>query len=234
MLNNLLSLHKNSNSINILRDVNKNISGRKFHESTYILYDLRSLLDNKEKTYLEIGSYIGSSASLIMQNKFKTNLICIDPCVLDKSHYKEELSQVQVLNNNLTRNNINNYNFCVYPKFSQDTELLQELKNKNTKVDILFIDGDHSYDAVIRDWNNYMDFVNYGGFICFDDYYDDIYSPEVRPAVDYIVKNLNKDIYEVIGSIENIHNINTNDVDYKHPNFINEFIIYKKNKIKLI
>jgi hypothetical protein len=164
----------------------------------------------------------------MLQHKFKTNVICIDPCVLNPSHYFGSLSQYETLEKNLKKNNIHNNKYEILKYYSNDTNLIEKLKANNTKVDILFIDGDHTRQGVINDWNNFKDFVNPGGFICFDDYYDDIYSPEVRPAVDYIVKNLDTEKYKVIGSIENIHKLQPR-VQYNHPDWINEFIIYKKN-----
>lgn len=229
MLSKLLDLQKTSNSLEILRKVNKNIPERNFHEFTYILHDIRTLLGDEEKTYLEIGSYVGSSASLMLQHEFKTNVLCIDPCVLHPSHYNGSLSQSDTLQKNIANNNIHDYKVEVAKQYSTDLSLLNKLKQDNTKIDILFIDGDHSSMGVLNDWNNFKDFVNPGGFICFDDYYDDIYSPEVRLAVDSIVEKLDTDKYEVIGSLENIHNLMVDNPNvYKHPEYINEFIIYKK------
>ena len=80
----LINLISHSNSIEILREINKNFPESKFHEFTHILYDLITYLKKKEINYLEIGSYIGSSASLILQHKTKTNIYCIDPLNLNK------------------------------------------------------------------------------------------------------------------------------------------------------
>lgn len=233
MLSKLLDLQKTSNSLEILRKVNKNIPERNFHEFTHILHDIRTLLGDEEKTYLEIGSYVGSSASLMLQHEFKTNILCVDPCVLPSSHYNGSLSQSETLQKNIANNNIHDYKVEIFRQYSTDTTLLNKLKQGNTKIDILFIDGDHSRKGVINDWNNFKDFVNPGGFICFDDYYDDIYSPEVRPAVDFIAQQLDTDKYEAIGSIENVHKLSDNPAEYKHPKFINEFIIYKKQHINI-
>ena len=228
MLSKLLDLQKTSNSLDILRKVNKNIPERNFHESTYILHDIRTLLGDEEKTYLEIGSYVGSSASLMLQHEFKTNILCVEPCVLDPSHYNGSLSQSETLQKNLAKNNIHDYKVEIFKQYSTDTTLLNKLKQGNTKIDILFIDGDHSRVGVINDWNNFKEFVNPGGFICFDDYYDDIYSPEVRPAVDDIVAGLDKSKYEIIGALDNFHKLMVDNPHYKHPKFINEYIIRKK------
>ena len=221
MENKLIELIKKSNSLEILREINKKIPERNFHEYTHILYDLRELLGSSKKTYLEIGSYVGSSASLLLQHKYKTDIICIDPLNLNKNHYNGKLNQEETLNKNLNNNNINNNNIKIYKKFSNDKILLDKLKN--IKVDILFIDGCHKFKSVIDDFNNYKNKVNKGGFIVFDDYLDYKYSPEVRKAVDYIVKNIDISEYIIIGSIKDFKNINLTKRKYS-----NEFILYKK------
>jgi predicted O-methyltransferase YrrM len=42
---------------------------------------------------------------------------------------------------------------------------------KNQAIDLLFIDADHSYEAVSADWRNWSPFVRKGGIIAFHDYY---------------------------------------------------------------
>ncbi len=42
---------------------------------------------------------------------------------------------------------------------------------KDLKIDLLFIDADHSYEGVSSDWKNWSPFMNKGGIIAFHDYY---------------------------------------------------------------
>jgi hypothetical protein len=107
--------------------------------------------------------------------------------------------------------------------------LLKHFKDTNTKVDILFIDGAHDYNSVINDWRNYNGFVNSGGYIIFDDYNDYKYSPEVKPAVDEIVKHIDSTVYEIIGSP--LNTLDDVSVGYNNTYGLknsNEFILYKK------
>jgi predicted O-methyltransferase YrrM len=39
-----------------------------------------------------------------------------------------------------------------------------------TQIDVLFIDGNHTYDGCKADFDNYGKWVRKGGIICFDDY----------------------------------------------------------------
>ena len=86
-------LNNSRESLDLLRDINKNINLKHFHEWTHILYGIRTMLGSEIKTYMEIGSYVGSSASLVLRNPFPTNIICIDPCSLPPSHYGGVISQ---------------------------------------------------------------------------------------------------------------------------------------------
>ena len=72
----------------------------------------------------------------------------------------------------------------------------------SNKIDLLFIDGDHSFNGVIADFNMYGDLISVGGYVVFDDYNDNTYSPEVKQAVNSLLPNLVD--YEIIGTLENI------------------------------
>jgi hypothetical protein len=102
-----------------------------------------------------------------------------------------------------------------YYKYIQGNSQLQETKDLviqtlnnskilgyTDKIDILFIDGDHSLDGVLNDFNLYKDLVNVGGYIVFDDYYDDVHSPDVKKALDEIILPNLVD-FEIIGTFVN-------------------------------
>ncbi|MFX1395149.1 MAG: class I SAM-dependent methyltransferase, partial [Promethearchaeota archaeon] len=63
--------------------------------------------------------------------------------------------------------------------FSALLELKKKLKNK--KIDLLFIDGDHSYDGVKKDFEMYAPLVKKNGIIAFHDIVK--CSPEFAPNV---------------------------------------------------
>ena len=78
---------------------------------------------------------------------------------------------------------------------------LNSLLNDN-KIDILIIDGDHSYDGAISDFNYYLPLVAQNGLIWFDDI---AHEPGVNKAW-YEIKSRNSDKYDWydwgIGEIE--------------------------------
>jgi predicted O-methyltransferase YrrM len=144
-------LNNSQESLEVLRSINNSSKLKHFHEWTHILYGIRTMMGAENKTYMEIGSYIGSSASLIARNPYRTNIICIDPCNLHPSHYGGSESQDETLLQNIKNNNIHNYGIKLYKKYSNDPILLKHFKDTNTKVDILFIDGAHDYNGLIND-----------------------------------------------------------------------------------
>ena len=73
---------------------------------------------------------------------------------------------------------------------------------KDQKIDLLFIDADHSYKGVSSDWINWSPFVRKGGIIAFHDYY--VHSkgghPGVRKFIDEsIVDRETKNLYFIEG-----------------------------------
>jgi predicted O-methyltransferase YrrM len=54
------------------------------------------------------------------------------------------------------------------------------------KIDFLWIDGDHSYEGVTRDTQDWLPLVKKNGFVCFHDYRDE---PDVKKAVDEITED---------------------------------------------
>jgi predicted O-methyltransferase YrrM len=212
----------NSDSYRHLKEVNSQIPERSFHHHTHVLWDLRDLLGREPKNYLEIGSYCGSSAGLMLSHPFPTHVYCVDPLELPKSHYNGQLDQESTLKKNLDRFE---KNYTIFKNYSGDKQLLDYLKQSDAKIDLLFIDGGHSFQQVIADFDNYHQFVNGGGFIVFDDYLDKQSSPQVRPAVDSIVRTIQKSHlpYEIVGSLPNYQKAFSR---YPKKN-LNEFILYK-------
>jgi len=182
-------------SIDLLGEIVSN-GVQTFHHHYHILYDIADSINKKEINYVEIGCYAGGSACLMLQRK-ETNVISID--------LGEPISEEVVLNN-IKKHNIHKNNFSYIKGNSQVFETKERLKSimneyKSQEIDILFIDGDHSFNSIHNDFNLYEDLVSIDGYIVFDDYNDSQYSPDVNGAVNNIVSNLKN--YEVIGTIEN-------------------------------
>lgn len=171
-----------------------------FHHHYHILYDIANTFGDKKINYVEIGAYAGGSSCLMLQ-RLNTTIISID--------LGEPISKEVVFSNIIEYKNNNNYY-----KYIQGNSQTQETKDKvvetlsnsrvlgyTNKIDVFFIDGDHSFDGVIADFNMYSDLVNIGGYVIFDDYNDIVHSPDVKLAVDSLVPSLVD--YEIIGTFEN-------------------------------
>jgi len=109
---------------------------------------------------VEIGSYFGSSACMMAQTG--KQIICID-CFKagfdgfgdDKVYMEDEFKK-----------NISPYsNIKLYNNLSNTAK-----KWVRKPIDLLFIDGDHSYEGVKADIQNYLFKVKEGGKIVFHDY----------------------------------------------------------------
>lgn len=207
-----------------MRFIQNQIEERSFHEATHILYDLRTHLGDRPVKYLEIGSYTGISASLVMSHQFPTHATLTDPCRLPRKHFQGTLDQESTIRKNIAK--IVPNEFCKLRRpwelnvgFSPGALPLGET------FDLIFIDGDHSTKGVWADYNNTVNLLRPGGFMVFDDYLDWKDSKDVRPAVDNIAK-----ITDLIpiGTLRNIHGI--------HPkvksSFINEYIFQKPGEFK--
>jgi len=212
-----------SDSLEILKSVHSSINNMSFHLNGYILYDLVNYIDKDSISYLEIGTYCGASACFVGKNNKVKSIYCIDPLNLSPSRFGGSISQEKILYNNLDKMNIRQKT-KVFKNLSSDKNAVDYFKNK--KIDILYIDGDHSFNGVVSDWENYMECVSLGGFVVFDDYYDLKHSPKVKQAVDFIVKNKLDNKFEVIGCPDNVNNIRfsrKNNIDK-----VGSFILLRK------
>jgi len=203
-----------SYSLKLTSHIKENMEGRTFHQHHHILWDIRNQIDKDEVNYLEIGTFYGASAALMSTTPKKTNIIGLD---IGGDKYDEIISNV-----NKFGLEHNTFQFVVGD--SKLKETIDSVKSLVNEVDILYIDGDHSYYGVIEDFLNYKDIVVPGGYIVFDDYNDWKYCPTVKHGVDYIVNNYLFDEFEVFGCARNNLKAPPKSMEYS-----NEFIIRKKD-----
>lgn len=199
-------------SLTLTQKISKEIDEQTFHHHYHILYDIATSYDSlKDLTYVEIGCYAGGSACLLLQRP-NTNVISIDlgtPMPPD------------VVQQNVSKLNVHKNSYIYLQGNSQTVEMVEQLKTNINEIDILFIDGDHSYQGVINDFLLYNELVTSGGYIVFDDYNDWEHSPEVKLAVNNLVESY-KSQFEIIGTITNTYE--ARPASYKEGNV---FIIKK-------
>lgn len=200
------------NSLSLTRKISDTIENNTFHHHYHILYDIANTYSsNYHLKYLEIGCYAGGSACLLLQREH-TSVLSID---LGHPISKERAIA------NISNLNQHNNNFVYIQGNSQSDQTYSQI---NDTYDMIFIDGDHSYHGVIRDFEIYSKFLKDDGYIIFDDYNDFIHSPDVKHAVDFIVKENIKD-YNIIGTIQNIHGARGFDDNFTDGNC---FVIKRK------
>lgn len=62
------------------------------------------------------------------------------------------------------------FNDYITPIRGFSTDVVEQLVQFTEELDLLFIDGDHSYDAVKADWEHYQRFLKTGSLVVFHDY----------------------------------------------------------------
>ncbi len=110
-------------------------------------------------TIFEIGTFRGLSAVLIAKSR-NCFIITIDPHIgIENSSLgsTEEMARAN------------------FKRFGVETQIHhQKISsqdfNLNCEVDMLFIDGEHSYKGVSHDYYKFQKFVKKGGYIVFHDY----------------------------------------------------------------
>ena len=198
-------------SLDIVEKISNEMEGNTFHHHYHILYDLGKEFNNQYINYVEIGCYAGGSACLMLQRP-NTNVVSIDlGYPISPDIVKRNISKFNKLGNPYTYLQGN----------SQTIEMVTQLTDVVGNIDILFIDGDHSYQGVINDFSLYHNLVKPGGYVIFDDYNDYEHSPEVKPAVNDLVNQISIQ-YEIIGVIPNLYNAYPSELKEG-----NEFVIKK-------
>jgi predicted O-methyltransferase YrrM len=156
------------------------------------------IADRRPKTVVEIGSYLGRSTCLLglalKAYSSDPTLFAIDPHTGDRQNLAnigvDTIPTLQL--------------FRVYTEGAGIRDILEErimMSDDAAKewdgreIDFVFVDGWHSYDAVLSDTRNFASLLTERGVVCFDDYgtYED-----VRAAVRDSCAELGLHLYGVI------------------------------------
>ena len=131
---------------------------------------------------VEIGSYCGGSTVVIGREAARRNprvkLYAIEPFTFHEARYQYDYES-------LFDRNVAEWGLAdviVKVKMSSD----QATYEWKEQIDFLYVDGDHSYDAVVRDIQNFVQFVCPGGLFAFHDY-KPVGKEGVKKAIDEFV-----------------------------------------------
>lgn len=158
--------------------VNKNINYQELEEKAnlgaFSQYDMKAIIPDLQKLafgiYVEIGTDKGRSLSIA---KMVTN----ESILLYGIDINKQVEVERILDNRT---------FFIW----SSSEFAGSMWNNiSGDIDILFIDGDHSYEGCKKDIEVWYPYIKKGGVIFLHDY--DISSPGVIQAVDEFIKKEN-------------------------------------------
>jgi len=109
---------------------------------------------------VEIGVFEGEHALSLIKNLNLKKLYLIDPYVIHDSYSPEWRKSIIQAQREVYELSKKHSNVKVIFKYSDEA-----LKEIGEKVDFVYIDGDHSYEAVKKDINNYWKIVKDGGLL---------------------------------------------------------------------
>lgn len=102
-------------------------------------------------------------------------------------------------------------NSCISPTKVHWIQLYsyEASKSWNKSIDFLFIDGDHSYEACLRDWNEWSPFICENGIVAFHDariLKDGWTSVDWGPVkvVDQLFRNQNNTIWKILDEVDSL------------------------------
>lgn len=203
------------------------------HYNHHVVLCIKEMMGERCKTYCEIGTHFGHSLCTVLQSKFSTRFIAVDLFsrrgIAKDCKVKDVYALAQA---NAAMFNPQGYETHVLKGNSRSGRTIQNVKALCTDgIDLLFIDGDHRFKGVTKDFENYFKLVNSGGVIVFDDYLPlktkEGNARECPQAIDLLMERFSSQV-EVIGLVED----KAGAAAKKNPSAVREhnadFIVVKK------
>lgn len=180
----------------LTKEIYKNIDGRVPHDRVAVLNILVKLFDIK--SYLEIGVHNGASMSYVVnQNHKKLECYGIDLFCQNKAYtlYDPDNLNIDRSSKNIKNNNTSDSVVTLIAGNSTSQAVWNQVKD--IQVDLLFLDGDHNFPGVEKDFYNYSRLVRKGGFIVLDDC-----EPNYPAIIKLSEKITASDSFDVLGNFE--------------------------------
>lgn len=124
-------------------------------------------LADRSGTIAEIGSYIGASACCFgaaASADKNTQIVCIDTWNNDAMSEGNRDTWAEFKKNTYSFSNF------IVPVRGFSTDVVEQVRKIAPSIDLLFVDGDHSYEGVKADWEAYKDFLKPGSIVVFHDH----------------------------------------------------------------
>ena len=130
-----------------------------------ILSHLKTHFSNNSINVIEIGARYGESSKVILNTLNVDKYVIIDPYTSYDEYSNDGFNKIMSNDNddiifNKTKNELEylHNNMVFYRKFSTDTNTINAIED--TSIDLIFIDGNHTYKYVLEDLENYYPNVN--------------------------------------------------------------------------
>ena len=157
------------------------------------LHALRHAIRSLEEppvNIVEIGSYCGGSTVIIGKEALRRNrdvhIYAIEPFDFHEDRYQWNYEEA-------FDKNIGDFEIAENVKKIKDTSF-NVAKTWDKEIDFIFIDGDHEYESVVKDINDFIPYVKIGGLFAFHDYKESGKSG-VRNAVNELVLPFYKKVF---------------------------------------
>lgn len=161
-----LFLIKNINTNTSKNNILSIIKDRICHHRVRFLNILINYFKGDVLNYLEIGVHNGCSMGYVLQSDYKINN-CYGIDLFENTFYKDKLNKNKIYSR-LNQLNKNKNNIHLIKGNSCDKKIIEHISDK--VYDLIFIDGDHRYEGVKKDFYNYYELLSDNGIMVFDDY----------------------------------------------------------------
>jgi len=168
------------------------------------------LVNTKNPTIIEVGTWKGLSANTMAHicklDHKEPVIICIDTWLGSPEHMEGESASSDMERVNglptlfqtfLKNTKAHGNDDVVYPFPIASTQGAHYLTGKDMKVDIIYIDAGHEYEAVLMDIKLYWELLKTGGVMIFDDWK----WPGVQRAIKEFA-NLHSDSQLAVGELQ--------------------------------
>ena len=125
---------------------------------------------NKGSTIVEIGSFLGLSAIIMGQSNRQCRIICIDPCDLSGEETSASIYRREGYEGarQYRRLRLNLILYGIRAQIIRATSQ-EAIDHLSSRCQLLFVDGDHSYEACSRDVSLYAKWLDIGGTLILHD-----------------------------------------------------------------
>jgi len=216
-----MDLKKIKNELMEITEIAKKTEGCLKDREVRFLYFIASVIPKQLGQILEIGSFKGKS-TVILANAIKNDSNCIinavDPMINTTKtdpYSKEEKNLENIFYTNLKNNNVEEK---VKLHKMKSIELVPEW---NSKLKFLWIDGDHTYNGTLIDFEGFSPWLSNGGVVAIHDVLNE-FEGSLRVFIEKIVLSPEYGPCGLCGSIGWGQKIDKKDLKK-----------YMKNKIKL-